>query len=136
MVINDCCHADNPQLIFQHIKSHTNSPDTPSILNQSVDELAANAHADPYTQFAPLLTFVFDCYILWKGGTGFIENNVTSFIEDELAHIHAMSLHYTSGDQFPLPSHSNPQIFLYTCSSSSYSALVQLCLRSGQLPTW
>ena len=77
--------VDNPQLIFQHIKSHTNLSNNPSTLNQMVDELAAAAHADLYTWFAPLPSFALDCYALWKEGTGFIENNVMLFIEDELA---------------------------------------------------
>ena len=56
-------------------------------------------------------------------------------IEDELAWIHALSMHYTLGDWFPSPSQSNPQVFPYTHSISLYSTLVQLYLRSGQLPT-
>jgi len=57
------------------------------------------------------------------------------YINDKLAHNHATTLHYTLGDHFPLPSSADPQPFPYDCSSTSYSALVQLYARLGQLPT-
>ncbi len=65
----------------------------------------------------------------------FIFSNFLLFVDGELAHIHATSLHYTSGDHFPHPSLSIPQSFPYEHLTSSYSALVQLYARSGQLPT-
>ncbi len=84
---------------------------------------------------APLPTFALDQYVMWGEGVGFIENNLLLYVDGESARIRATSLHYTSGDHFPHPSLSIPQLFPYERSTSSYSALVQLYARSGQLPT-
>ena len=126
---------DNPQLFFGHIRAHMSSTDAVSILNRAADRLAVTTHTHPFSRIAPLPTFALDQYAMWATGIGFIENNTASFVEGELAHIRATSLHYTSGDRFPHPSISIPQSFPYECLTSSYSALVQLYARSGQLPT-
>src|SRR5258708_17589717 len=126
---------DSPQLFFGHIRAHTSSTDAVSILNRVADRLAVTTHMHPFSQIALLPTFALDQYTMWAGGVGFIENNFSLFVDGELARIHATSLHYTSGDRFPHPPISIPQSFPYERSTSSYSALVQLYARSGQLPT-
>ena len=109
--------------------------DAVSSLNRAADRLAATTHMHPFSRIAPLPTFALDQYAMWAGGVGFIENNFSLFVDGELARIRATSLHYTSGDRFPHPPISIPQSFPYERSTSSYSALVQLYARSGQLPT-
>ena len=126
---------DYPQLFFGHIRAHMSSTDAASILNCVADRLAVMTHTHPFSWIAPLPTFALDQYAMWAEGVGFIENNFSLFVDGELACIHATSLHYTSGDWFPHLSISIPQSFPYEHSTSSYSALVQLYARSGQLPT-
>ena len=126
---------DNSQLTFGHVKAHTSSTDIASTFNRMADKLAGASHVNPFSRIAPLPTFALDPFALWKDGLGFIENNYVSYVDDEMARIQATRLYYTSGDRFPHPSFSSPQPFPYERSTSSYSALVQLYMRSGQLPT-
>ncbi|KJA14059.1 hypothetical protein HYPSUDRAFT_173712 [Hypholoma sublateritium FD-334 SS-4] len=124
--------------ILSHVRAHTNSQTIPSQLNRLADHLAtrSNSLSLPPPSL-PLPTFFMDTYAPFSISLGYIESNLFSFADSRLSSIDAADLD-TFHEPFPslscfdkVPAPAYP----YTKAISSYSAVIQLYLRSGQLDT-
>lgn len=123
--------------LLTHVRAHTSSNSLPSQLNRLADYLATSSNSlllPPPS--LPLPTFFMDSFVPYSTNFGFIENSLFSFCDSHLALSHAANL-----DTFhePRPSacfnDTPPPSYPYTKAPSSYSMVVQLYLRSGQLDT-
>ncbi|KAF8487040.1 hypothetical protein DFH94DRAFT_599101, partial [Russula ochroleuca] len=123
---------------LHHVRAHTSSSDPPSRANALVDHLASSSHSHPIPPPpVPLPTFFMDKFTPYLPSFQYIDSHLPLLLHSLLAsrtffHPSFAPLHTIS----PLfyDSHSLP-LHPYTRASSSYSAVVQLYARSGQLPT-
>ncbi|PPQ63162.1 hypothetical protein CVT24_005802 [Panaeolus cyanescens] len=119
--------------LLQHVKAHTSSSSSASILNRVADNLASKSHnISPPSSTYP--DFFLDTFSLFSPSTGILENNIsTNFPVSSTARdifFNKFSLPLQSSfDSIPPPSHP------YFNSTSSYAAVVQLYSRSAQLDT-
>ena len=124
--------------LLSHVRAHTSSLTIPSQLNRLADYLASHSNSlilPPPS--LPLPTFFMDSFIPFSTHIGFIESHLFSFCDARFALSDAANL-----DTFhePRPSTScfdntPPPSYPYTKAPSSYSMVIQLYLRSGQLDT-
>ncbi|KAF8289329.1 hypothetical protein DL93DRAFT_2234496 [Clavulina sp. PMI_390] len=123
-----------PHISFAHVKSHTSSKSTPSLLNDLADRTASDARSCPaFTPTAPKPSFFCDAYSVHSVSSGHIESDLTEFILSVLQHRSAYRLACSSlRMSTALDGTHSPPTYPYT---HAYSALVQLQTRSGQLAT-
>ena len=123
---------------LHHIKAHTSAPDPPSRANDFVDRLASSSHSLPIPPPAvPLPTFTMDKFTPYLPSFNYIDSRLPLLLHSLLA---SQSFFRSSFTPFhitlPLLYDTHPPpLHPYTRASSSYSAVVQLYARSGQLPT-
>ena len=120
------------------MSGHTKSQTIPAQLNCFTDYFATHSNLlflPPPS--LPLPTFFMDNYTPFSFSHGYIESNIFSFTNSQLSSIDAANL-----DTFhePVPSMNcfdnvPPPAYPYTKALSSYSAVIQLNLHSGQLDT-
>ncbi|KAJ3512820.1 hypothetical protein NLJ89_g3299 [Agrocybe chaxingu] len=124
------------QFHLAHSPAHTDSTTLPACLNRLVDHLASSSHSPLPPPSLPLPTFFMDDHMPFHSKNGFIESNLLPFISSLFSSIRSHSL-----DTFHAPIISSlydatpPPPYPYTKATSSFSAVVQLYLRSGQLDT-
>ena len=124
--------------ILTHVRAHTSSLTIPSQLNRLADYLASHSNSlNLPPPSLPLPTFFMDNYIPFSTHFGYIESHLFSFCDSHFALSDAANL-----DTFhePQPSsacfdNTSPPSYPYTKAPSSYSMIIQLYLRSGQLDT-
>jgi hypothetical protein len=124
--------------LLTHVRAHTGSQTLPTQLNRLADYLAS--HSNSLTlppPSLPLPTFFMDSYIPFSSASGFIESNLFTFCDSQLSNLDASNL-----DTFHEPTPSfhcfddiPPPPYPYVKASSSYSMVIQLYIRSGQLDT-
>ena len=126
----------NPSLL--HVRAHTSASDPASLANRHVDHLASSSHSLPIPPPpVPVPTFSMDKFTPHLPSFQYIESNLPQLLHSLLA-----SRTFSNPSFVPLSvlspffydSHS-PPLHPYTQASSSFSAVVQLYTRSGQLPT-
>lgn len=119
------------------MKAHTSSRSFPSLLNDLADRTASDARLCPaYTPTAPEPSFFCDPYSIHSKSTSFIESNVTTLIINHLDQNTSLELSRSSLRMAAAFDGTHPPpAYPYTRAYSAFSALVQLQLRSGQLPT-
>lgn len=124
--------------ILTYVRAHTSSQSIPSQLNRLADYLASNANSRSLPPPSlPFPTFFMDSFVPYSSTYGYIESNIFSFCESLLSNLDAANLNtfheprpaLLCFDDIPPPSYP------YTKAPSSYSMVVQLYLRSGQLDT-
>jgi hypothetical protein len=128
--------GQRPQL--SHVSAHTNATDIPSKLNHIADSFATASQTFPLRPpTAPVPTFFMDHFMLFSPSLGFIESSISSFIDLSLSRLASQSLDTCHQPLPPLPLFdlTPPPSYPYTKALSPYSAVVQLCARSGQLDT-
>ena len=118
---------------LSHVRAHTGNTDIASTLNHTADHLAtASQQFSLPPPSVPVPTLFIDNFLL----SGFIESSISSFVDYSLASS-ASQLLNTCHE--PLPPLSlfdmNPPPCPYINAPSSYSAVIQLYARSGQLDT-
>jgi hypothetical protein len=109
-----------------------------SLLNAQADHYVSKAqNVTHIIPFAPIPTFLMDDFTFYSDDNGWIETNIQVFVDYFLAKqtVRTLSLayHYRMATWL-YDLHSHPT-YPYTKASSTYSAMVQLYPRSGQLPT-
>jgi hypothetical protein len=124
--------------ILSHVRAHTASHFVPSQLNRFADYLASTSNSlilPPPSLPSP--TFFMDSYTPFSPAYGYVESSLSSFCDSQLSFLNASNL-----DTFhePMPSphcfdETPPPSYPYTKAASSYSMVIQLYLRSGQLDT-
>jgi hypothetical protein len=123
---------------LSHVRAHTSSLTVPSQLNRLVDHLASRSNSLTLPPPSlPFPTFFMDSYSPFSSSHNYIESNLSSFCDNQLALLEASNLE-TIHEPHP-SSHcfdnTSPPPYPYTKATSSYSMTVQLYLRSGQLDT-
>jgi len=122
---------------IKYTPGHSSSESLEARMNEEADYYASSSQqiADKLPIF-PLPTFYMNEYTYFRDGDGFIESNISSFIDTysaifkagELAqHGHRMSM--SGFDE------TSPPPYPYLKAVSAHSAAVQLYARSGQLAT-
>ena len=130
--------SSGPQPQLNHVRTHTNATDIPSRLNNIADSLATASQSFPLLpSSAPVPTSFMDLFMLFSPSHGCVESSITSFIDSSLARFLTLSLNTCQQPLPPLPLFNTtpPPSYPYTKAPSSYSAMVQLYARSGQLDT-
>ncbi|KAF8876370.1 hypothetical protein CPB84DRAFT_1689179 [Gymnopilus junonius] len=121
-----------------HCKAHTDNSTIPANLNRLVDHLATQSHhtALPPPTLSPP-TFMMDDFTLHSTLHGFVESNIFTFIDSLLATSVSSTLDTYHAPLIPSPLFDNtpPPPYSYLKAVSSFSAVVQLYLRCGQLDT-
>jgi len=129
---------NNQQISLLHSKAHTTDNTLPSQLNRLADHLASHSHYDllPPSPLPPP-TFAMDDFTLYSPSHGFIETNISSFIDSLLSNLSFSSLDTYHAPLIPssLFDDTPPPSYSYLQALSSFSAVVQLYLRCGQLDT-
>ncbi|KAF8237464.1 hypothetical protein L208DRAFT_1247501, partial [Tricholoma matsutake] len=122
---------------YNFIRGHTASTSLPTQANAAVNTRASTSHSDLFPPPSmPLPTFFMDDYTPYLS-MGFVESNFSSHLQFQLVNLHLQDqtfsprnlLVHVLYDQCP------PPAYPYTRSSSAYSAVVQLYIRSRQLDT-
>jgi hypothetical protein len=123
---------------IHHVRAHTRSQDPVALANGLVDRLASSSQSLTIPPPpVPLPTFVMDKFTPYLPPYEYIDSHLPSLIQSLLAsrsffHASFSPQHILS----PLFYDTHlPPLHPYTRASSSYSAVVQLYARSGQLPT-
>ncbi|KAF5385930.1 hypothetical protein D9615_002408 [Tricholomella constricta] len=125
-----------PNLRVEHIRAHTSSQSVPATLNRLADHVASSYRRfQPPPPPAPVPTFFMDEYTLYSQSDGWIESNISDFVQSRLFRLRSQSLPSFSSIYLPLYDHRSPPDYPYTHACSSYSAVVQLYLRADQLDT-
>jgi len=121
-----------------HVRAHTNARDIESNLNRLVDHIASSSQHLPLPPpSVPIPSFFMDNFMLYSSSHGFIESSIFCYVDSLLAKAQATTLDTCHEPLPPLPLFDNtpPPTYPYTKSPSSYSAVIQLYARSGQLDT-
>ncbi|KAG8829786.1 hypothetical protein FRC18_009026 [Serendipita sp. 400] len=121
---------------IHHVKSHTKSRDTASLLNEKADKAAE--HAMKYgAMILPEPTFQMDKFMLYSPIDSYIEGNIQRFISHMLAQAEAEAIGAGGNIRMAerLFQNFDPPKSTYIRSPSGYSVSVQLLARSGQLDT-
>jgi hypothetical protein len=130
--------ADSKDCTFRYTRSHTNGESLDSKLNAEADHYATQGQHNFYSlPEAPIPTFEMDDFTLFQTGTGWIESNIRSTVEDAMARSTARSLAIGYKNRMASWLYSsipNPE-YPYLHANSAYTAIVQLYARSGQLAT-
>jgi hypothetical protein len=120
-----------------HVKSHTDEKGVGTRLNAKVDHYATKAQTALHLiPIALMLTFFVEDYVFYRDGDGWIESNIHVFtgyfMVGQTAKTLTFAYHFHMAlwlyDSCPHP------IYPYVKASSAYSAMIQLYMRSGQLP--
>ena len=124
---------------LSHAHAHTSTRDIESNLNRLVDHIASSTQRLPLPPpSVPVPSFFMDNFMLFSTSHSFIESSVISFVDTLLAKAQAAtvnSCHEPIPSLLPLFDNTPPPTYPYTKTPSSYSALIQLYARSGQLDT-
>ena len=123
---------------ISHVHAHTNAHNIKSNLNRLVDHVASSSQHLPLPPpSVPVPSFFMDNFMTFSSSHGFIESSIFVYVDSLLAKAHAASLNSCHEPLPPLPLFDNtpPPTYPYTKSPSSYSAVIQLYARSGQLDT-
>ena len=121
-----------------HVRAHTTNTNIHSDLNRLADRLAsASQHLPLPPPSVPIPTFFMDNFMLYSSIHGFVESHIPSLVNSLIAKRDTQSLDTCHE---PLPSllffdDSPPPAYPYMKTPSSYSAVIQLYARSGQLDT-
>ena len=121
-----------------HVRAHTSANTVESNLNRLVDHVASSSQHLPLPPpSVPTPSFFMDNFMLFSTSHGLIESSLLSFVDTLLARTQATSL---NSCHEPIPSlllfdTTLPPTYPYTKAPSSYSAVIQLYARSGQLDT-
>jgi hypothetical protein len=130
--------VDSNDCKFHYTKSHTNGESIDSKLNAEADHYATQGQLN-YNLLpeAPIPTFEMDEFTLFQKGTGWIESNTRSTIEEAMAKETSRNLAFRHKNRMATwlySSISNPE-YPYRHANSAYTAIVQLYARSSQLAT-
>ena len=123
---------------ISHVRAHTNAHDIKSNLNRLVDHVASSSQHLPLPPpSVPVPSFFMDNFMTFSSSHGFIESSIFVYVDSLLAKAHAASLNscHEPLPLLPLFDNTPPPTYPYTKSPSSYSAVIQLYARSGQLDT-
>ncbi|KAJ7777757.1 hypothetical protein B0H14DRAFT_2401425 [Mycena olivaceomarginata] len=121
-----------------YTRGHSAELTLPSQLNREADHYASGSQRFPrLVPFAPTPTFTMDAYTLHTKADGWIESNTRNFIDfflareaaERLAHGNKLRMLASIHDEMPPPDYP------YTRALSAHSAVIQLYVQSGQLPT-
>jgi len=121
-----------------HVCAHTSAHTVESNLNRLVDHVASSSQNLPLPPpSVPTPSFFMDNFMLFSTSHGLIESSLLSFVDTLLAKAQATSL---NSCHEPIPSlllfdNTLPPTYPYIKAPSSYSAVIQLYARSGQLDT-
>ena len=130
--------AKENRTIVTYTKGHSKEVTLASQLNSEADYYASRLqNVASSVHPAPNPTFYMDEYTFYRPVDGWIESNIRTFMEhflfkstsDELATGHRYQMATWLYDQRP------PPTYPYIRAMSAYTALVQLYVRLGQLPT-
>lgn len=130
--------SSNSAPTITHVCAHTANTNIHFDLNQLVDRLAsASQHLPLPPPSVPIPTFFMDNFMLYSSINGFVESHIPSLVNSLIAKHNIQSLDTCHE---PLPSllffdNSPPPAYPYMKTPSSYSAVIQLYARSGQLDT-
>ena len=123
---------------ISHVRAHTDARDIKSNLNRLVDFVASSSQHLPLPPpSVPVPSFFMDNFMIFSSSHGFIESSIFCYVDSLLAKTQAASLNTCHEPLPPLPlfDETPPPTYPYTKSPSSYSAVIQLYARSGQLDT-
>ena len=123
---------------ISHVRAHTNAHDTRSNLNRLVDHVASSSqHLRLPPPSVPIPSFFMDNFMIFSSCHGFIESSIFCYVDSLLVKMYATSLNTCHEPLPPLALFDStpPPSYPYTRSPSSYSAVIQLYARSGQLDT-
>jgi hypothetical protein len=130
--------SSGPQPLLSYVRAHTGNSDIASTLNHIADLLAtASQHFSLPPPTVPVPTFFMDNFMLFSHFSGFIESSISSFVDYSLASAASQLLDTCHEPLPPLPLFdlNPPPPYPYLKAPSSYSAVIQLYARSGQLDT-
>jgi len=119
-----------------HVHAHTGARDVESNLNRLVDHIASSSQHLPLPPpSVPIPSFFMDNFMLFSSSHGFVESSSPSFVDTLLARNQAATTITCHEPLPPLPLFDNtpPPSYPYIKTPSSYSAVIQLYVRSGQL---
>jgi hypothetical protein len=129
------CLSENP-IVFKHVKSHTGINDPKSLANEKADALAKDGHSRAFLPVLPDPTFARDEYAIRKKNLGWIESNIKALTENIMIKQTWIDLREKSeryaNDLYDLSAHPT---WMYTHTTSAFSAVTQWYARSGQIPT-
>jgi hypothetical protein len=124
--------------LLSHVRAHTSSLSIPAQLNRLADYLASTSNSLPLPPPSlPFPTFFMDMYVPFSPSFGFVESSLSAFCDSRLSILDATSLE-TFHEPTPSPHCFDdipPPPYPYTKAPSSYSMVIQLYIRSGQLDT-
>ncbi|KAJ7343258.1 hypothetical protein DFH08DRAFT_702295 [Mycena albidolilacea] len=129
--------TNNP-LRISYTPGHSDEVSLPARLNYEADHYASSAQWQPREILsAPIPPFFMDEYTFYSHDDGWTESNIMTYLHKSRSLSTSQAL--ASGHQLRMTLHlydpRPPPEFPYTHAYSAYSVLVQLYVRSGQLPT-
>ncbi|KAF5380096.1 hypothetical protein D9615_006221 [Tricholomella constricta] len=124
------------RLKLEHVKGHSEVSSISSALNHYADYYASGAQ-DNISEIppAPIPTFLMDDFTFFSPDDGWIESNIRTYVDRSMAIATAKSLQVDLRMLRSIYDPTPPPDFPYLRALSSYSAMIQLYSRAGQLPT-
>ena len=102
--------------------------------HSDVLDIRSNLNSPPSV---PIPSFFMDKFMLFSPSLGFMEHSLSSYVDALLAKAQSATVNSCHEPLLPLPLFdiTPPPSYPYTKTPSSYSAVIQLYARSGQLDT-
>ncbi|KAF5374645.1 hypothetical protein D9615_009023 [Tricholomella constricta] len=121
---------------LEYVKGHSEVSSIPSALNHYADHYASGAqHNVSKIPRAPIPTFLMDAFTFFSPDDGWIESNIRTYADRFMAIATARALQVDLRMLRSIYDPTPPPDFPYLRALSSYSAMIQLYARAGQLPT-
>ena len=126
------------QMKIKYTPGHSLGATMEARMNEEADHYASSSQkiADKLPIF-PLPTFYMNEYTFFRDGDGFIESNISQYIDTYSAIFKARELAIGHGHRMTMSGfdETSPPLYPYLKAASAHSAAVQLYARSGQLAT-
>jgi hypothetical protein len=126
------------QMSIKYTPGHSSSPTLEARMNEEADYYASSSQQIAYKLpiFSPP-TFYMNEYTFFRDGDGFIESNISHFVDTYSAIFKARELSIGHGHRMTMSGfdETSPPTYPYLKAVSAHSAAVQLYARSGQLAT-
>ncbi|KAF5387991.1 hypothetical protein D9615_000313 [Tricholomella constricta] len=123
-------------LSLQHVRAHTSSTSPAALLNRVADHAASSSQRllQPPPP-APIPTFFMDDYMPFSSADGWVEANLTDYVQSKVFSLRSRRLPSTSLFSLVPYDYRPPPDYPYLQAPSFFSAVVQLYLRANQLDT-